>query len=1121
MSSKAETLRTFIVDFLRKELEGPDPDVRNRYSAVQINGEELLNSNNPPRQRYGTAVLFPQKSNHKEQAIGDQTAAQIESTEEDDPDDDTDVQTSRTEDDDTLVDADDQTEQEVSLANEYLPSAMGLSALIQLPETLVVKVDTARYDQEEFPSSSDKSKTKYWARSPLSKEIEFSKIDLEKLQTEKQVYGLDKDSGLHVHIVSRPHNNHNAERLITVTLVNRNVCSDGHPANEDCFFQCKLSVYARNNTAMFLPYPDKRLDKSDRDAAKLQLLYRNKRVYAVGHGCGPDWNEETEGRSDKIWSDFLPSYEIKPIKPRPDLPDVELSMNMLSKAKKNDVLRSCRSLAEQYEKWLDSQEQRIGTLDHEYVDAAKQNLIECNDCLNRIESGINELNKNDTAFRAFQLMNQAMLLQQKHYKLSSENTRDWEKNKNTGQLQPEQDFSPPDYDDNSVCWYPFQLAFILMNIRSIVDKECDERSIVDTIWFPTGGGKTEAYLGLSAFTLFFRRLTDPSNAGTTVLMRYTLRLLTTQQFQRACSLIASCERIRRLEGSKILGTEPFSIGLWVGKDVSPNENSDAVTILNSMLKAKERNKFVLLSCPWCGIAMGPRNVAQNKCKCMGYRRDGNRVRFICDDSSCEFSDDAGLPVYVVDEDIYEFTPSLVIGTVDKFAMLPWRPRAGALFGINNRNSPPDLIIQDELHLISGPLGSMVGMYETLVDLLSMDNSGYRAKVVASTATISRAEEQIRALYGRGSSLFPPQALDAGESFFAFEDRSATGRQYTGVMATALPSHVTSQVRSISALLQSVTLAGADPHEMDAFWTLIGYFNSIRELGHMVTLLGADIREYMNVVSRRKLAYAVQGEKELRRYVNNHIELTSRVPSSQLPERLKQLFIEYDSNKPFRALDVCLATNMIQVGIDVPRLSLMAIIGQPKTTSEYIQASSRIGRDKLRPGLVIVNLNPSKPRDRSHFEHFRQYHQSIYKFVEPTSVTPFAVPVRERALHALVVSLARFWGDEELARSPAAGIPDQLKRRITDVILERVDATEPEERKGTRNSLDRVFYRWDHPAKTKYGDFSQTDEEPVPLMYPAGKKAYQSWEYRSFETPSSMRSVDSTCEAVIINHYPED
>ncbi|HWD41194.1 MAG TPA: helicase-related protein, partial [Fimbriimonas sp.] len=545
------------------------------------------------------------------------------------------------------------------------------------------------------------------------------------------------------------------------------------------------------------------------------------------------------------------------------------------------------------------------------------------------------------------------------------------------------------------------------------------------------------------------------------------------------------------------------------------------------------NKFVVLSCPWCGIDMGPQPY-RGRVQVFGYERSSGpaQVRFRCEDRACPFSGSPGLPLEVVDERIYDQPPTLVVGTVDKFAMLPWEPKAKSLFAIDNPDiSPPDLIIQDELHLISGPLGSMVGHYETVIDELSSrgappDRVG--PKVIASTATIAHASEQVRAVYSRPAVLFPPQGLRAGESFFAVEREDLPGRMYVGVLATALPSHVTAQVRVISALLQSVALLQPpwtdDPvptAARDPYWTLMVYFNSLRELGRAATLIQADIREYLSAVwDRIGLTPLIDlyGEagKRLRRFIDRPEELTSRVRSSDIPVILQKLFSRLESGE---AIDLCLATNMIQVGLDVPRLSLMTIIGQPKTASEYIQASSRVGRGRDTPGLVVTNYNPFKPRDRSHFETFRQYHASIYRHVEPTSVTPFSIPVSERAIHALAVTIARY-SFAHLRDSPALGLSDEEVEHIARVVLDRVRAVSPGEETSANLTLRRFLADWNRARPQYYGSFSQTIPGDVePLLWPAGKPMDRTWTLAR-STPSSMRNVDAECEARPVRAYAE-
>jgi hypothetical protein len=326
---------------------------------------------------------------------------------------------------------------------------------------------------------------------------------------------------------------------------------------------------------------------------------------------------------------------------------------------------------------------------------------------------------------------------------------------------------------------------------------------------------------------------------------------------------------------------------------------------------------------------------------------------------------------------------------------------------------------------------------------------------------------------------------------------------------------------MAALLQGVKTLNAPPEMLDPYWTLMAYFNSLRELGHAATLVRADIREHMNAMwdrlgIRKPLGPA---DSDRRRFVNRDLELTSRIPSDAISDVLQQLFNPYPGSNDHRPVDVCLATNMIQVGLDVPRLGLMTVVGQPKTTSEYIQATSRVGRDAKGPGLVVTVFNPAKPRDRSHFEHFRSYHQSIYRWVEPTSVTPFAVPVRERALHAQVVTLVRYWGDASVRERPSPPPPDALFDRIRQVLVDRITRVDPEEVALSDEMLRRFVRRWCTIQPPIYGHFGPPPEE-APLMYPAGTEPRKPWAGCSKATPTSMRHVDAGCDACVIGQFPE-
>src|SRR5262245_37313824 len=267
---------------------------------------------------------------------------------------------------------------------------------------------------------------------------------------------------------------------------------------------------------------------------------------------------------------------------------------------------------------------------------------------------------------------------------------------------------------------------------------------------------------------------------------------------------------------------------------------------------------------------------------------------------------ARLPIWTIDEEIYRQAPSLLIGTVDKFAQIVRKPETRALFGRGTTHFPPDLIIQDELHLISGPLGSMAGLYEIAIDELCRRDS-VRPKVIGSTATIRRAEEQILALFDRGTYQFPAPGLDAGNSGFAVIDNESPGRLYVGV-TTAGRSATYMLQAIVASLLQAAASPGASPMEQDHYWTLVTYFNSLRELGRALVLMQDDVPVSIGQFAARR------GEQ--RRRIEAPAELTSRVRSYEIRDMLERL------NKPVsdpEAVDLLVASNMISVGLDIPGL----------------------------------------------------------------------------------------------------------------------------------------------------------------------------------------------------------
>jgi hypothetical protein len=769
---------------------------------------------------------------------------------------------------------------------------------------------------------------------------------------------------------------------ITVTLINASPSSDDDDfaaRERNCLFQTQLVVRAHvdHNSSVIVARERDTTRVSDHDSRSNALIYRKSREFGIGHGVAVEWPPAEQDTVTELRTSWLPGEPVRGMDPvgHRMLGSVVkdyarlFSAQWLTEGQRPGVCDALSAFAECYGKWIEDEVAgRLAEFEGEMLDAATENLARCRDVRMRLAQGIKLLRFDESIWSAFQLSNLAMDRQSR--------------------------FPVKGDRKGPLTWRPFQLAYILMVIPSLADPTLPERECMDLLWFPTGGGKTEAYLALTAFQIFFRRIQSPiarDRAGVDVLMRYTLRLLTVQQFQRAAALIAACDLIRE-ERADVLGSARISIGLYVGRDTTPNRMSDAREALESERRgeAPKSTPRQLLECPVCGKPM-----ARDQ-----YRPAATEPRLDvhCAADSCPTAGRT-LPIMTVDECIYATPPSLLIATIDKFAQLPRRVDLRMLFGLDG-GLAPGLVIQDELHLIAGPLGSMAGLYETAIDMLCTRGT-VRPKIIGSTATIGRAEQQVRALFDRTVLQFPPPAIDAEDSFFAVRDDSGPDRLYLGVTSAgrspkfALQAVMAALLQAAQKLAESTT----DPMIADPYWTVVTYFNSLRELGGAWVLAQDDVPRQMTFLGRRL------GDMKARPLPRQPAELSSRVTSREIPEMLRRLGARRDADpEEDQAEDIVLASNMISVGVDVPRLGLMLVNGQPKTTSEYIQATSRVGRGL--PGLVITLYNFGRPRDLSHFEHFKKYHSALYSAVEATSVTPWAPRARDKGLPAVLIGTAR-------------------------------------------------------------------------------------------------------------------
>ncbi len=1138
----ADDRREQLKEFVEREFIGPDPV--NWEGLIQENGEEILVSD-PPRIRYIAGILFP-------------VGSKVENNKEDEKDIDENEEGKEPEEEaqgpenlsDDYSEVLDDAEELIDRSNAYYQSAMSLTLAISDNDVINAEVSAGTYTRKTVPVPDSKKVLAKYYRKPLKWE---SEAPLELPTKDNAFVHHDvAETGLRIDITFRQRRD--GYSIYTFSIENTKKMVAGQIKDEDCFFQVKMKVISERGFH-FLPEGTK--INTDEDYLSNLLLYRNVRNYAIGHGCAAEWDDNAE---EKFWIEtaVFPSYEVKPIVPS-IIPGVNLSMLDMSKEEKfSEVVEQLNLLCDKYEEWIDALEEKADQLEEKYVDTAKRHVMNCRKCLERMKGGVSLLSSDGIVKQAFQWMNEAMLMQQLHYGLPLQK---WLPSEDGGIKLDRIVDKLPDIDDESTWydkehrvygkWRPFQLAFVLMNLQSMRDKKSDERSIVDLIWFPTGGGKTEAYLGLSAYTIFLRRLLNKDNSGTAIIMRYTLRLLTAQQYERAAAVICACELLRQSHEDE-LGSDEINIGLWVGGDTTPNHRDDAVKKYDALKSHKsDSNPFVMLKCPWCGAQMGPVDTSGGNVRYIpGYKvafgaRKSKRFIFQCSntDNNCDFATRAqGLPLYIIDDDIYEKKPTLVLGTVDKFAMLPFLPEAQGIFGYDNgeKITSPDLIIQDELHLISGPLGSMVGHYETMInDLCSEDTEEGKLypKIVASTATISRAKEQCHALYGcsRESVFqFPPAGLDAGDSFFAEEDRNKNGRRYIGILAAGSPSDATTAIRLFSSLLYGAkTMKVSKEEDRDPYWTNIGYYNSIRELGNAKTWIKADIEKHLDVMYKRRYDDKRLGEEyqNYRRYIFRDEELTSRIPGDKVTASLANLNISYPEERnedgwvKEHSIDICLATNMISVGLDVQRLGLMTVAGQPKTTSEYIQATSRVGRDTTNaPGEIFVLYRPGRPRDKSYYEQFKLFHSKLYCFVEPTSVTPFSAPVRERALHAIIVGMLRLENNKEFNEDPPQFPSEDQIEYVRSVIEERVKDIDPSELESTMNWFNHRIEEWEDWNPQRWEPLINYDYSmgnPVPLIYSSSVQPNAIWNGRGMKTPTSMRNVDASCEASVLrNRYVE-
>lgn len=1139
-------VRTTLIDWLKRDLVGPRGGPE----------EELPRSENPT-QSYLSGILLPRNSDPSSEDYDENTQTELEGGDSDD----------------------DPHDERAGLVTRLMQSSFGMTCTTtSRTDRLLVRIEYGTYNKVRKitrcknklnnndsmihddaendnvgESIGDKKSSWVYKRSHHSETHEIC-LDI---STPREI-PLNTHEGFALWYSKK---DHERGRSLSLFVINKHPLSTDSDEFKRCMFQPQITLLSHDGSNVFVDHKAPKISEDekshDHDSVLFDMLFRKKGNFAIGHGCAVEWDENKDADSvSELRTTFIPVHFVPKIRPRQSNAKF-LHMETLFRVTDPSEYRTLLApLTDEYERWIvEKLESQVNILSPEFQKTAITQIKECKKALERIRRGIDIVSTNKNAADAFSFANRSMWLQMSH--------GNWaRKNVDKGKVDTPK---PQEYKGE---WRLFQLAFFLMNIESITNANSMDRTVADLLWFATGGGKTEAYLGLIAFTIAHRRLRHDNDMkyGTVVMMRYTLRLLTIQQFHRAATLMCGCEYLRRKDPKK-WGDEPFQIGLWVGSGTTPNTLSGeygaqkAITSARQGKPPHEHNPIQVRSCPWCGKSIDE--------YCYEVSGTPKQCRIYCPNKACTFSKkknhDAGLPVLVVDEDIYKRCPSLIIGTVDKFAQIAWKWETGAIFGKVNRRcekhgfvvsgledscsgnhikykqsdigsmlEPPELIIQDELHLISGPLGTLTGHYETAVDLLCANSDGIRPKIIASTATTRRANEQICSLFNRDASrIFPPQGIDFGESFFAQEVslNEDPGKAYVGVCTTAR-SRLTVLGRISAILLRRVRRMEEDMPDnghsygdIDPYYTLVSYFNTLRELGGASKMYDDTVPGYI-----QRLFNNFEGSHTKKdRYKNQNlekVELTSRISSDKIPCAIKGLERRLDGT--IRPEDLLLCTNMLSVGVDILRLGIMIVNGQPKDHSEYIQATGRVGRSN--PGIVVVNYNPLKPRDLSHYENFGYYHSTLHKNVESSNLTPFAPRARDRALFGILVALVRIL-NIRLAKNDAAGKFDKDVRHVSNILdvirkdlSDRVGNIDVQEKDAALKDLEKCIKRWHDWAlefdKIQYkGNEHEMAKRPEDVYYLL-KNTYSGDGGGLVPVPNSLRDAEESIKMWYLDDTPK-
>lgn len=786
--------------------------------------------------------------------------------------------------------------------------------------------------------------------------------------------------------------------LVSCHLVNNStVLTGGHKSRKND----KFTIETMFNSGIRIKLVNANFCPIELDFFEDDYKY-TKTQYAISNNCSVEYIE----RENILQTNHLPVFDQYRLITNDELA-VEFSDLI------NNPIGTLHEVLEKMNKELDNWRMHRKSIENTLTEKGKQKI---NEEIHGFEDEISNFRNGISVIESYPMVKKAFIYMNKAFSMTSKKISTWRL---------------------------FQIVFIVSMVPDIVacDKELmpdDEKekthlSSMALLYFPTGGGKTEAFLGVLVFNLFFDRYRGKC-CGVTSILRYPFRLLSVQQVQRLANILAQSELIRR-EDPEIKETECFSLGYFVGDNNTPNTmRAREYNRFRSMAQAQRDEHRILDICPFCGEKTVHINADETRARLVHY----------CDNPECPSQGD--LPLYIVDSEIYRYLPSAIISTVDKLAIVGCNANFRNLLNgaeyqcpahgytskkqciekgcnvevqdykkVDMYDPAPTLFIQDELHLIRESLGTYASHYESFIKyfIKNVSKSRRDTKIIGATATISSYQEQVYHLYERNPVRFPCESPFIDKNFYAKIDKNDLQRQILGY-APYGKAIVNSVVYSLKYMREVVFEYYKNPLE------IIGIPNiDIRTEEEALEIL-KDYWIFLEYNNVKRDGNNVDGA--IKTPVNEELIAEGVTPfksramtGDESFQDVRDVLAEVEnSDDVYNGINLITATSMISHGVDADRFNVMFFYGIPGNMAEYIQAYSRTGRKHS--SIVIDLIRPTRETDQSYLKNFISMHRYKDLLVEPVPINRWASKAIDNTLPGIFTGLLLTSYDPELQYS---------------------------------------------------------------------------------------------------------